>query len=126
MQQNEKRLVHCTDYMPMYNKIPIDKRALAAKVSGFNSCTSFNQSKYMSSHYYAKFRKFYETISKDKMSPNRVGEPAEFDLEQLKHYYKELNNWIESEEYSMSKSKVKNRIVAEQNRISKLINNINQ
>ena len=105
--------------MQKYDKIPIDKRNLAASIAGFKSCSSFVKSKYMSRHYYDKFLEFYYKISKDKLSTNTVGQPANYDLDQLNHYLKELDNWIESEDYSMATRTIRNKVIAEQKRISK-------
>ena len=108
--------------MQKYDKIPIDKKNLAASIAGFKSCSSFAKSKYMSRHYYNKFLEFYYKISKDKLSNNFVGEPANYDIDQLNHYFKELNNWLESEDYSMATRSTRNKIIAEQKRISKQLN----
>ena len=45
----------------------------------------------------------------------------EFDNEQKKHYLTKLNEWIDSDEYSLATMKVRNVIIAEQKRISKQI-----
>lgn len=110
------------DYMPLYNKIPIDKKPLAASISGFKSCHGFVKSKFMTRHYYNKFLEFYYKISKDKLSNNFVGQPIQYDSEQVNNYFEALNNWIDSDEYSMSTLTIRSKIIAEQKRISKQIN----
>lgn len=123
---NKNTLIHCSEYLPMYHKLPVNQKGLAAGICGYKSCSNFVKSKYLTRHYFNKFTEFYERISKDKISPNFVGKKSEFDLEHLKHYYKELNNWIDSDEYLSVSKTTKNKVVAEQIRISKIINNQNK
>lgn len=110
---------HKSEYLPMYHKLPVDKKALGAGLLGFKSCSNCIRSKYVTVSNYNKFVEFYNHVTKDKQSPNTIGTPVEFDNEQKKHYLTELTNWINSDEYSMATMKVRNVIIAEHNRINK-------
>lgn len=112
----------CVDYIPKFNKLPMSQKNLAVAISGFKSVHSLLKSKYMSRYRYNKFLEFYYKVSKDKKSNNTIGLPSEYDIYQLKHYLTSLNNWIDSEEYSMATSAVRKKIISEQKRIYKQIN----
>jgi len=112
---------HSSEYLPMYHKLPINKKALGAELLGFKSCSGLLKSKHASRYNYNKFVEFYNHVTKDKQSKNTIGTPVEFDNEQKKHYLTKLNEWIDSDEYSLATMKVRNVIIAEQKRISKQI-----
>lgn len=120
--KNNHRFVHCSEYLPIYHKLPINKKALAVGLLGYKSCSQFIKSKYITKYYFDKLVEFKEHICKYKESSNFVGNNAPFDLEQLKQYYNALNDWIESDEYVNASMKKRNRIIDEQKRISKIIN----
>lgn len=121
--KNNNSFVHCSEYLPIYHKLPVDKKPLIASILGFKSCNQLTKSKYMTKYYFKKLVEFKEHICKDKESSNFVGNYAEFDIEQLKLYYSKLNEWIESDEYINSSKNKRSRIIDEQKRISKLIIN---
>lgn len=114
---------HSSEYLPMYHKLPMNKKALGAESLGFKSCSGLLKSKHATRYNYNKFVEFYNHVTKDKQSNNTIGASVEFDNEQKKHYLDELTNWINSEEYSMATMKIRNGIIAEHNRINKQLNN---
>lgn len=118
-----KNFKHCSEYLPLYHKLPVTKKALGASLLGFKSCSGVLKSKHASRYNYNKFLDFYNHITKDKQSNNTIGTPIEFDNEQKKHYLTKLNEWIDSEEYSLASMKIRHCIIAEQRRISKQLNN---
>ena len=108
--------------MPIYNKLPIDKKPLIVGILGYKSCNQFTKTRYITPYYFNKLLEFKEHICKEKESNNYIGSPAPFDLEQIKHYYKSLNDLIDSEDYIKLSKHDRGKIIHEQNRISKIIN----
>lgn len=123
MNKYNRNLKHHSEYLPLYHKLPVDKKGMAAELLGFKSCSTCVRSKYVTDQAFKKFNDFYNHVTKDKQSPNTIGLPVEFDNEQKKHYLTELTNWINSEEYSLATMKIRNGIIAEHNRINKQLNN---
>ncbi len=115
------RLIPQIEYIDKYNRMSVENKRIAASLSGAKSCNIFKKKRFITEYYYNKFIEFYN--DKYEKSPNTLGQPVPFDIEQLKQYYKGLNDLIESDDYVKLSQKNSSRIVEEQKRISKLVNN---
>lgn len=120
--KTSRRLIHRDEFLPIYNKLPADKKSLIVGILGYKSCSQFVKTRHITPYYFNKLVEFKEHICKDKQSPNYVGSAAPFDLDQIKHYYKSLNDLIDSEDYINLSKNNRGKIIHEQNRISKIIN----
>jgi hypothetical protein len=100
------------DYIWIYDSIPAFLKTKVTALMGYSQSSKFTQCKSIS---YEKFNILNDfAIKYDYKSTNKVGDPVEFDREQMQNYFKALNNYINSVDFQLLSGSEKNRVIDEQ------------
>lgn len=112
--------IHKSEWMPLYDAIPFKSKRVAFEAMGFEFSHHLLKKQYITIEQFEKLKEMNSNLVLG--SNNSVGEPVDYDHNQMMHYNNSLVSLITSDTFKTYKQHNKSKVLDEQLRIQKLIN----